>query len=158
MQLKTFVHTLSGSFASPSIVVNERAAVLSESCPVFPFSKLTNIYVFGYFDPENTFFDNENKQFSGDLSDVPNQKDSLVVSSKIFQSCEGWMSGLFSNACPTQIEIRGPQVGAIAIDTETPSIEYFHSRNFLASSNVASAATFHFFFSRQSSLISQYTN
>ena len=31
---------------------------------VLPFSKLNKI-VFGYFDPENIFLDNKNKEFSG---------------------------------------------------------------------------------------------
>ena len=34
------------------------------SSSVLPFSKLNN-FIFGYFDPENIFFNNENKQFSG---------------------------------------------------------------------------------------------
>ena len=51
-------------------------------------------------------------------------------------------SGLARARVP-YIEIRGPQVAAIAIATEAPSIEYFQLRNFLASSNVA-FATSHF--------------
>ena len=44
--------------------------------PVLLFSKI-KIKIFGCFDPENIFLDNESKYFQGDLTDISAKKEAL---------------------------------------------------------------------------------
>ena len=43
---------------------------------MLPFSKVNN-FIFGYFDPENIFLDNENNNFRGDLTDNSAKKEAM---------------------------------------------------------------------------------
>ena len=53
---------------------------------VLPYSVLfskSNKLFFGYFDPENTLSDNENKYFWGDLTDISAKKEALSIMSVV---------------------------------------------------------------------------